>query len=108
MYFPVQSHSCGIYEKHKRDRHMHAKRTCRELPYMTLGWNLAVTTCRYLGRYTYDMTCIIYRAGAYGYTRAMYVRYVGFYITLPYLTNLRYSSFINHVRYLRLGTGMSR
>lgn len=26
--------------------------------------------------------------------------YVGSYITLPYLTNLRYSSFINHVRYL--------
>lgn len=47
------------------------------------------------------MTCIIYRAGAYGYTRAMYVCRFLHYLALPYLTNLRmYSSFINHVRYL--------
>lgn len=35
----------------------------------------------------------------------MYLRLGSYIITLPYLTNLRYSSFINHVRYLRLGTG---
>lgn len=32
---------------------------------------------------------------------------LGMYVG-SYITNLRYSSFINHVRYLRLGTGMSR